>query len=474
MSSLLPRSLSLSALSLVWIGAGCGHDEAKTVSPDATNISPAKPGGEDAPAEDAGVAPQNQGQGGQKGEAGRAVVGRAGAGATGGAGAGARPVDSEKPGVAGQTAGRAAEATGGSGGAAGSASAGSGAEAGSAGTGAAGEAADAGSGGVSGAVSAVAGAGAGASGAAGSATGPLTPVGPADWLPDASYKLVFSDEFEGTEFDYARWCTRLPWPGNVPLELDAERDDPACTGADHSRGTRDFLKQENQRYVVKNTLGESTHVVSDGTLKLRATKTRSDMYNAYESGLIRSRFSFVPSADTKYYIVSRVRLPDVKGTFVAMWMMSGFGAIDLAWPPEIDIFEGALNEKEDTADMLRLGAHVSINGPQTKTGAVDFVSYSAQFNPNVNNYRAAQSVRNVWITFSAEWTAERVCYYIDGTNVMCENYHWVTPTGEAANPAQLILNLAIGDEWAGRYGIDDTKIPTALEIDYARIYATTP
>ena len=76
--------------------------------------------------------------------------------------------------------------------------------------------------------------------------------------------------------------------------------------------------------------------------------------------------------------------------------------------------------------------------------------------------------------FSAEWTAERVCYYINGDSVMCENYHWVTPSGEPASPAQLILNLAIGDEWAGRYGIDDTKIPTVMEIDYARIYSAKP
>ncbi|MEY4578119.1 MAG: hypothetical protein RL701_2822 [Pseudomonadota bacterium] len=286
------------------------------------------------------------------------------------------------------------------------------------------------------------------------------------------YELVFADEFDGAALDTSRWCTRLPYAGGVVLESAQESSDPACTGPQGDAGTQTFLKKEQQRYVLKNALGEDSHVVSGGTLKLRATKTRDDSYAAYESGLIRSKLSFAPTGNLKYYITGRVRIPNVQGTFAAMWLINGFGkdTAALSWPPEIDIFEGALNLQDDKANMVRIGAHVSINGPQTASGATEFLHFTKEFDPRFSNYNGPESVREIWIQFSAEWTADHVCYYVNDANVMCENYRWVTPTGEAANPAQLIVNLAIGDEWAGRYGIDDAKFPTALEVDYVRIY----
>jgi beta-glucanase (GH16 family) len=314
-------------------------------------------------------------------------------------------------------------------------------------------------------------AGAAASGSVGVRV-PMIVANVAPFAP-GNYELVFADEFDGDALDRSQWCTRLAWPGGVALESELESRDPACTGPTGDAGTQDFLKKEQQRYVIKNARGEDTHVVSGGTLKLRATKTRDDSYAAYESGLIRSKLSFVPAGNLKYYITGRVRIPNVQGTFAAMWLVNGFGkdTASLNWPPEIDIFEAALNVQDDKANMLRIGAHVSVNGPQTATGAVDFKQYTKEFDPRFNNYNGPQSVREVWMVFSAEWTADHICYYVNDANVMCENYHWVTPTGAAANPAQLIINLAIGDEWAGRYGIDDSKFPTALEVDYVRIYS---
>jgi hypothetical protein len=40
---------------------------------------------------------------------------------------------------------------------------------------------------------------------------------------------------------------------------------------------------------------------------------------------------------------------------------------------------------------------------------------------------------------------------------------------DVAAPAHVLLNLAIGGGWAGRYGIDDTKFPTSFDIDHVRI-----
>lgn len=64
----------------------------------------------------------------------------------------------------------------------------------------------------------------------------------------------------------------------------------------------------------------------------------------------------------------------------------------------------------------------------------------------------------------------------DGTSLdrarwpACEEYRWVENSGAQAAPAHLLLNLAAGGSWAGRYGIDDSKMPTQLDVDYVRVY----
>lgn len=41
-------------------------------------------------------------------------------------------------------------------------------------------------------------------------------------------------------------------------------------------------------------------------------------------------------------------------------------------------------------------------------------------------------------------------------------------------PQDLILNLAIGGEWGGQHGIDDSVFPQRFYIDYVRVYQKQP
>ena len=56
------------------------------------------------------------------------------------------------------------------------------------------------------------------------------------------------------------------------------------------------------------------------------------------------------------------------------------------------------------------------------------------------------------------------------TTTTTENYRWVYNGGEQAAPAHVLLNLAIGGGWAGRYGIADARFPTSFDIDWIRVY----
>lgn len=281
--------------------------------------------------------------------------------------------------------------------------------------------------------------------------------------PDG-YTLVWNDEFDGDELDRGAWCTRLAFGGGASLQIpDAE-----CTGPNGDLGTGDFLKDERERYRDTNARGEKLHVVNGGVLTLRATKTGYDDYAAYESAMIRSKLAFKPSATESYYVKARVRLPDVRGSFAALWLTGGFGDDgQLSWPPEIDILEAALNGTDDTSSMVHVG--VQVDGRQTDSGEEEFTSLGSNFDTRWNNVHADQSLRAVWIDIDYEWTATGVCTRINGELAECENYRWVDNDGKAANAANLVFNLAVGGEWAGRYGIDN-RTPMAMDIDYVRVF----
>jgi beta-glucanase (GH16 family) len=285
----------------------------------------------------------------------------------------------------------------------------------------------------------------------------------------SAYTLVFSDEFEGTSLDRTKWCTRYVYGGGAPLQVP----DTGCTGPDGFGGTLDFLNDEQQRYVDTNSQGQALHVESAGTLKMVATKTRTDTYASYESAMIRSKMQFKPSATTSYYILARVRLPNVKGTWPAMWLSCGYGSTSqIMWPPEIDIFEGALNMVEDNPNMIRMGSQVK-GGMQTSTGMMDITFSSPTYDRTWDNYfaPAPDTLRGVWVNIGATWTASAVCYYVNGLQTMCENYRWTDDSGNPANTGSLLLNLAIGGAWAGRHGIDDASFPATYEVDYVHVYS---
>lgn len=284
-----------------------------------------------------------------------------------------------------------------------------------------------------------------------------------DSHPDG-YSLVWNDEFDDNQLDRAKWCTRYIYGGGPPLQVP----DPACQR--NGDGNLDFLNDEQQRYVDTNRNGEAMHVEGGGTLSLRATRTRTgDSWATYESAMIRSKATFRPTASTSYYITARVRMPDVVGTWPALWLNSDRRPDgSTTWPPEIDILEGAYNGRDDRADMLHQAT--IIRGAQTPSGGREYTFSAPEFDRTWNNYHAPESLRARWIEVSAEWTASNVCYFVDGYRTACENYRWVENGGQQAAPAHLLLNLAIGGSWAGRYGIDAAKFPTSLDVDWVRVY----
>ncbi len=288
-----------------------------------------------------------------------------------------------------------------------------------------------------------------------------------DFRPAGYDQLFLADEFNGSNLDRSLWCTRLPYGGGPALQVpDAE-----CTKF-AGQGTLDYANEEEQQRFrdFSAGTGEALHQVYGGSLKLRSTRTGRNSYLRFESGAIRSKKVFKPSGGRSFYITSRVRLPNILGIWPALFLNPSLEPTGTStWPPEIDIFEAPINGTggENQHTMIQ---HGRIRGAQTASGNSEWVYAAPGFNTDWGFYTAPDNLRDRWIEIGAEWTETGVCYFIDGLKTGCENYRWVANSGQPANPATLIMYLAVGGPWAGKNGIDDSRFPARMEVDYVRVY----
>jgi beta-glucanase (GH16 family) len=249
------------------------------------------------------------------------------------------------------------------------------------------------------------------------------------------YALVFNDEFSGASLDRTKWFTRYIY----------------------SSETLDRLNDENQRY-----LDDGNHKLAGGVLYLVAKRSKLSRPSGvnYESGMVRSDFTF------RYgFLEARVKMPGGLGVWPAFWLNSDVSETGkLSHPPEIDIFEFVNNGKDDKINGIHSAAS---KDPQAATR---FLYAHPSFNTRIQTYRAPFNFNDGFHTFGAEWTPDELSVFVDGIKIYTRNFRWVYADGSVAGPAHVLLNLAVGGQWAGRYGIDDAAFPQALAIDWVRVY----
>ena len=279
-----------------------------------------------------------------------------------------------------------------------------------------------------------------------------------DYHPTSFTTLIFQDEFN--TFDRSKWCTRMPYGGGPALQVD-DADCKKTKGG----GTLDFLNNEQQRYRDTNTQGIALHTITDGVLNLSSTKTYlNNSWVQYESAMVRSKQLF--AMDKPLYFVARINPPDVIGSWPAFWLIPTDG-----WPPEIDIADLAYNGKDDKNTFFHLGAI-----PSNQKANVTYKD--SKWESTWSNWIWDESLKNRWITIGAQVNTDSICYYlyaekteslkeIPNTKIKCEDYSWKYKDSSPALPANIIINLAMGGDWAGRYGIAG---PATFKIDYVRAY----
>lgn len=215
---------------------------------------------------------------------------------------------------------------------------------------------------------------------------------------------------------------------------------------DYDLGGSGWGNNEKQYYT--NSLSNVS--VANGLLSITAKKENMNGM-AYTSTRLVSRNKL----DVLYgRIEVKAKLPTGRGTWPAIWMLPTDRAYG-DWPKsgEIDIMEHVGYDQNNV--------HFS-----THTEA-----YYFKINTQKTSTKMIPDASTAFHLYRVDWTPYAIRGYYDNVLV----FEFVNEgTGYKVWPFDkrfhLLLNLAIGGDWGGAQGIDDSIFPQKMDVDYVRYY----
>ena len=241
-------------------------------------------------------------------------------------------------------------------------------------------------------------------------------------INNLTYKLVFEENFDGTVLDTSVWNYE--------------------TGT----GSGGWGNNEAQYYTnsTKNVY------VENGYLNIKAIKE-----NKGGCSYTSARITTQNKVDVKYgRIEASIKMPSGRGIWPAFWMMptkSVYGG----WPNsgEIDIME-----------------HVGYN-PNVIHSTVHNKLYNGMNGQQKGSSRSISNIYSEYHTYAVEWLPDKMLFYCD--NIKIFEYAPSKRTADNWPYDQeffMILNVAVGGNWGGAQGIDNSIFPQTMSVDYIRIY----
>jgi beta-glucanase (GH16 family) len=240
------------------------------------------------------------------------------------------------------------------------------------------------------------------------------------------WKLVWSDEFDGTTLDYSKWEAEVNAFGGGNQELQMYTD-----------------RKENLR-------------VEEGKLVIEARKDQPEINGTireYSSARIRSKHR----GDWKYgKFEVRAKLPGGQGVWPAIWMLPT-DQVYGTWANsgEIDIMEFKGQEPNIVWGTLHHGK----KWPENKHTSGKMKLAKGNFTDDFHN-------------FAIEWEEGVIRWYVDGELYQTQK-EWSSGGGKYPAPFDqrfhMILNLAIGGNFLGNPDAT-TPFPRQYLVDYVRVY----
>lgn len=247
------------------------------------------------------------------------------------------------------------------------------------------------------------------------------------------WRLIWSDEFDGSALDPAKWSiVEDCWGGG--------NNERQCYTADSVSVVDGALRiTARSRDVVGPALPEERRGGPGGsTLRLRH----------YASGKVRT----AGKASFRYgRIEARARLPAGQGLWSAIWLLpehDNYGPFPQSG--EIDLAE-AVNLGTTDGDAVHGAAH---SGPAK--GLVQSVTGQARL-PDPTGFHV----------YALEWTPRQMVWLLDG-----RPYLRAPARPPFDQRFHLILNLAVGGSWPEQngHGVALSALPATLQVDWVRVY----
>ena len=241
-----------------------------------------------------------------------------------------------------------------------------------------------------------------------------------------NYQLVWADEFDYTGLpDSTKWsydvgdgCPNVCGWGNNELEYYTEK------------------RRENAR-------------VEEGQLIITAKKEEIEN-KEYSSARLVTR----GKGDWTYgKIQIRAKLPTGLGTWPAIWMLStdwSYGG----WPEsgEIDIME-----------------HVGYE-PDSIYGTVHTKAYNHSIGTQKGGRILISDCEDEFHIYTIEWTQNKIDFFVDENKYFTFEKESGSDKWPFDKRFHLLLNIAVGGNWGGVKGVDESVFPQEMKVDYVRVY----
>lgn len=239
-----------------------------------------------------------------------------------------------------------------------------------------------------------------------------------------NYELVWSDEFSTNGL-----------PDSKKWSYDTD-------------GNANGWGNNEAQYYTSGLLKNSE--VKDGYLYINAIKENFEGKKYTSARLITKS-----KGDWLYGKVEvRAKLPEGRGMWPAIWMLPTDWAYG-GWPAsgEIDIMENVGYDPYVIVASAHTQSYNHVQGTQ-KNATLTISDCYTQFHNYIlewdaNEYRVYVDEK-LYFTFKNEGTGYKVWPFD-------KRFH-------------LLLNVAVGGNWGGQKGIDDTIFPRSMVVDYVRVY----
>jgi len=250
------------------------------------------------------------------------------------------------------------------------------------------------------------------------------------------YELSWHEEFNGDRV--------APDPANWDYELGKVRNNE---WQDYTRGN---ARCEDGRLVI------TAKKESDGSFTSSSLVTKGYRHFLYG----------------KY--VFRARIPTFRGAWPCMWMMGR----NYNWPScgEIDIQEMYWKSVGGTPKPVLL-CNMCWNASSGMWNPVWNITERTVESLDAGGAEGWSSKYHVWVM---DWDCDSIKIYLDG-NLLCQQDlsqainqgEWGEGTkGKCPfrEPQYILLNLPVGGDAGGKFGVDESQMPWQMEVDYIRVY----